>query len=146
MMRQYTRLGVYALAMYRDNVILIRKSRGPYTGRWDLPGGGVEFGESPLDALVREVQEETGLSFADPVLLDVASLRVSYVAADGVEEDLHQIGILYRVTVESVDGLRMDSHGQDSLGSRLVPLGEAAELELTPFARAAIRHALLQGC
>lgn len=145
-MRQYTRLGVYALAMYRDNVILIRKSRGPYTGRWDLPGGGVEFGESPLDALVREVQEETGLSFADPVLLDVASLRVSYVAADGVEEDLHQIGILYRVTVESVDGLRMDADGQDSLGSRLVPLGEAAELELTPFTRAAIRHALLQVC
>src|SRR5690606_8399643 len=74
MPRKLFRLGVYALAIYRGQVILVRKGGGPYVGRWDLPGGGVEFGEAPLETLARELQEETGLAFAEAELYDVASL------------------------------------------------------------------------
>lgn len=51
-----THLGVYALLMYGDAVILVRKGRGPYSGKWDLPGGRIEFGEAPQEALEREVR------------------------------------------------------------------------------------------
>lgn len=46
----------------RGRVLLARRAHEPWQGRWDLPGGFLEEGEHPLDALVRELEEETGLS------------------------------------------------------------------------------------
>jgi ADP-ribose pyrophosphatase YjhB (NUDIX family) len=49
---------VFAVVRDGDRVLLVRRLD---TGDWELPGGRVEPGESALDALVREVAEETGL-------------------------------------------------------------------------------------
>lgn len=49
-------------AIFRDGkVLLVRRSRSPGKGFYSFPGGRVEFGESLLTALHREVDEETGL-------------------------------------------------------------------------------------
>ena len=42
-------------------LLLVRRARDPYLGTWDLPGGFLEEAEHPLDALRRELLEETGL-------------------------------------------------------------------------------------
>jgi 8-oxo-dGTP diphosphatase len=50
-------------AIFRDNrILLVRRARSPAKGFYSLPGGRVEFGESLLAALHREVAEETGLT------------------------------------------------------------------------------------
>ena len=51
-------------AIIRDpagRLLLIKRGHDPEAGRWSLPGGRVEPGESDAQALVREMREETGL-------------------------------------------------------------------------------------
>lgn len=50
-------------AIFRDgNVLLVRRAGAPAKGFWTLPGGRVEVGERLVDAVTREVMEETGLT------------------------------------------------------------------------------------
>ena len=53
--------------------LIIRRVDGEpmWHHKWELPGGGIEPGETPLEALHREVREETGLTIASPELLGV---------------------------------------------------------------------------
>lgn len=53
---------VASAALIRDRkVLLIRRARAPYVGRWTLPGGRLEAGETAEQAVRREVREELGL-------------------------------------------------------------------------------------
>jgi 8-oxo-dGTP diphosphatase len=54
-------VGVGAVIIGGDFVILIRRGKEPGYGRWSIPGGAVKLGEGLREALVREVREETGL-------------------------------------------------------------------------------------
>ncbi|HEX9188455.1 MAG TPA: NUDIX hydrolase [Vicinamibacteria bacterium] len=54
-------VGVGGVLVHEGRVLLIRRGKEPLFGRWVVPGGTVELGETLQDALVREMQEETGL-------------------------------------------------------------------------------------
>lgn len=53
--------GVSALIVRDGRVLLVRRGKEPFKGYWSLPGGTVEPGETPDEAVRREVLEETGL-------------------------------------------------------------------------------------
>ena len=57
-----TRIAAYGVIRRDDRVLLCRVAPGNHgAGLWTLPGGGLEFGEAPEAAAVREVEEETGI-------------------------------------------------------------------------------------
>ena len=63
--------GAEAVCRYeRGRVLLGRRAGDPAAGLWDLPGGFVEEGEHPVEALRREVREETGLELEGLRFLD----------------------------------------------------------------------------
>ncbi|MCL5961169.1 MAG: NUDIX domain-containing protein [Chloroflexi bacterium] len=60
-MRQGFTLGVSGLVLREGNVLLVRRMHEPYKGKRTLPGGYVERHESMVDAVRREIREETGV-------------------------------------------------------------------------------------
>ena len=54
-------MGVGGVVLLAGRVLLVRRGKEPLRGRWVIPGGTVELGETLQEALVREVEEETGV-------------------------------------------------------------------------------------
>src|SRR3990170_2427188 len=79
-----------SIAVFKDRrVLLVKRGRAPFAGRWSLPGGKTEGDEAPREAACRELKEETGIE-ADVVGI-VDTIRVA--AEDNGN------GVTYRLTV-----------------------------------------------
>lgn len=130
-----TRVGVYGIIIEDDNLLLTAKRSGCYMGMLDLPGGGIEFGEMPEEALVRELREEIGVEAKSWQLIG------NYGHNQRVESenlDFHQLCQIYLIkeylwlkNVETEEVFNWYS------------LQDALSLNLTPITRKAV-CALLQ--
>lgn len=95
------RVAAYALVRRADRVLLTRISaRGAHAGEWTLPGGGLEHGESPRDAVAREVEEETGLACTVGDLVDVHDVHFTGTAPTGRHEDFHGVHLVFAASVD----------------------------------------------
>jgi ADP-ribose pyrophosphatase YjhB (NUDIX family) len=83
-------IGVGAVIVNEGRVLLVQRGREPLKGHWSLPGGLVEVGESLQTAVIREVEEETGLLVEPIELIELLDrihregerIRYHYVIAD----------------------------------------------------------------
>lgn len=77
MKEQYTRVSAYGLVSNDDKMLLCRSSKElpRWQGQWTLPGGGLDFGEHPENAVVREILEETGLHVCVGTVATVDSIH-----------------------------------------------------------------------
>lgn len=110
---------VGALAVRDGRLLLVKRGRPPAVGRWSVPGGRVEPGESEPDAVAREVAEETGLT-----------VRVGRLAGEVVRAGPGEV--TYRIhdyLVEVVDGV--ERAGDDADDVAWVALEELSDYELT---------------
>ena len=119
------RLAAYALVVRDGAVLLTRNATPPHAGAWSLPGGGVEHGEPPARAVVREVAEETGLVATVGDLLGVHDDHFTGIAPTGREEDFHGVALVFAATVEAVAPV-VGETGGTSDAAAWVPLADVA--------------------
>ena len=108
------RVAAYALILRDDQILLTRlASRISADGKWHLPGGGLDHGENPRDALVREIREETGLDAEVGDTAHVYSAHLPSMWRQGRRWDYQALRIVYDAwvpadapapRVEEVDG------------------------------------------
>lgn len=132
---QRQRVAAYAILRDdADRLLLVRAA--PYltvAGRWFLPGGGVEHGEAPLEALRREVAEESGLLVSQATLTGV--LSDTWPIPDGTL--LHTVRLVYRV--ERWEGtLRSEADGGSSDLAKWFAPHEVQSAPLVRYAREAL--------
>ena len=115
-----------------DNRVLIaRRPPGkPMAGLWEFPGGKVQAGETPEQALIREVREELGVELCDECM-------APYVFASHAYDDFHLLMPLY--LSRQWDGELTPREGQELKWVRAMRLGDypmpAADLPLIPWLR-----------
>jgi len=120
MKTRYPVVGIGAVVWKdRNQVLMIRRGNEPGAGQWSIPGGKQEFGETSIDAAVREVREETG------IVCDIVGLVGVY---DVIlkENDLHFTLINY--AARWVSGAPMA--GGDALEATFLPYDELASLDI----------------
>ena len=127
-----THVGSYGIIIQNEKIALIKKARGGYTGKLDLPGGGIEHEETPEEALIREVKEEVNGTVRKYELFSVTSANIIWQVKSNLKEDLHHIGILYKVEIEE-ENLKSEADGLDSNGANWYSIKNLKKEELTPF-------------
>ena len=127
-----THVGAYGIMIKDNKIALVRKARGGYKGKFDLPGGGIEHTEQPFETLKREIREEAGIGITNYKLLDVVATNIKWEMEPDLWEDLHHIGILYTVETNE-SSLKSDADDLDSDGANWYNLNELNKTELSPF-------------
>lgn len=96
MTRQHTTVRAYGVLVREGQVLLVRSSNPAIAPPlWWLPGGGLDFAETPEEALTREFAEETGLVVGELELRDV----FSDVRRRANGERLHTVRVIYSVAL-----------------------------------------------
>ena len=135
-MKEFKHFGVYGIIIENNNIILVKKNGGPYDGKFDLPGGSIEFGETPLEALKRELKEEIGIDLKTCELIDADSVKFKWEYKDELL-DWHHIGIFYKVLSYDnnvKENIEIDNRNNDSYGASICSLDNLKKDNLSEIA------------
>lgn len=94
---------VKGIVVYNHQVLLLKRTRpsSDGLGYWELPGGGLEYGETPNQALIRELREETGLK------IDVVKPAYTFTK---IRSDYQTVGIGYLSIANSQQVVLSNEH------------------------------------
>ncbi len=126
-------VGVGAVIVQDQKIVLIKRGNEPSRGKWTIPGGLVELGESVEEAVIRETKEETNLEVENPELIDVV---------DNVDLDqqgrvkYHYVIIDYLARIKGGD----IAAASDAEELRWVPFDEVESYNLTASFRLFFRN------
>ena len=121
-------VGVGAIIVCDDKILLEQRKNEPGRGKWSVPGGIVELGETTEQTVIRETEEETGLVVDNPVLVDAVS-QIAFDDAGKVK--YHFVIIDYFVRLKS----GASKAASDAAALEWVALADVESMDLTPSSR-----------
>jgi 8-oxo-dGTP diphosphatase len=135
--REYPRGAIpsaHAITFREGKVLLVRRAHEPSKGRWSVPGGMIELGETLRDAAQRELREECGIEVEVDRVIDAAD---NVVLDEGGRIRFHYV-VIYLLARNSRGDARPNS---DASEIRWVGLDELGGLDIHPAAKEAVRRA-----
>jgi len=126
-------VGIGAVIIQNGKILLEKRKSEPGKGKWSIPGGLVELGESVSQTVVREVVEETGLEVCEPKLIDVVD---NVVRDKNGEVKYHFVIVDYFVKLKG-GNMKASSDAEEL---QWVPLSEVEKYDLTKTFRAFIQR------
>jgi 8-oxo-dGTP diphosphatase len=129
-------VGVGGVVVRDGRVLLVRRGKEPLYGRWTVPGGTVELGETLEEAVVREMEEETGLR-VEPVEVLTVFDRID---RDGERVRHHHVIVDYLCRWRSGEA----GAASDALEVAWASAEELPRYDLPPKALEVVRGALLR--
>ncbi len=133
-------VGVGAVVIDKDLVLLVRRGREPLKGQWSLPGGALELGERLEQGIVREVKEETGLTVEPMEIIEV----FDHITREGdtARVRFHYVLVDYRCRVTS-GNLCAASDVTEARWVTREELDRNDDLAILPFTRSVIEKGFL---
>lgn len=116
-------VSVDIMAIYKGNVLLVKRKNIPAKGLWWFPGGGIRKWESPIWTVKRELREETGLDMVRAKFLTIMDSPFR-------EDNLHYLALVFKASV-STDDVVLDDESSDFKWLSLRDYN--AKLELHPY-------------
>jgi|TARA_B100000809_G_scaffold262901_1_gene314912 mutator protein MutT len=127
-------VGVGVVVLRGEEVLLVQRGKAPNKGQWSIPGGKQRLGETVIQAVQRELDEETGVKVEQLALLDV----MDYIVPD------KQGKILYHYTLVDFQGQWLSGKcrsGDDAYAVKWFKLTELSSLSLLEMTRGIILKA-----
>ena len=127
MSREYPdhpRVGVGAVVFHGRRVLLVRRGGPPAAGKWSVPGGLVELGETTEEAVRREVREECG---CDVRLIGLAGIVERVIRDEAGRVRYHWVLVDYAAVADG-DAVRA---GTDAAEARWFDMDEVTRLDVT---------------
>lgn len=132
---QLPMVGVHTLVLREGHMLLVKRSKEPSKGKWSLPGGRIELGESLYEAARREVLEECSIEIEIERLLDVADSIIK----DEEERISYHFVLIYLLARYKAGDVKAQSDAEDV--GWFTP-AEIAALDVHPQLRAVLMQAL----
>ncbi|MCA0385797.1 MAG: NUDIX domain-containing protein [Firmicutes bacterium] len=133
MIQRLQNFAVYGVIVDGNRILLVQKSKGPFKGLWDLPGGIIQYGESPETTLLREILEETGLEVGTHSYLKSDAVVVNYTDEALGKVSLHHVGFLFKINLKDLKDLVPKHDDEELICTKWCDLGEVEMMGLSPF-------------
>jgi ADP-ribose pyrophosphatase YjhB (NUDIX family) len=134
-------VGVGGVVIEKDRVLLVRRGTEPLRGRWSIPGGLLEAGETLVEAVTRELQEETGLTVRAVELIEALDRIFTEPVADPAAARVAPAKPRYHYVI--LDYLCEKIAGEPRAGGDVTDVALASEDELPAYSLSADTQRIL---
>ena len=131
-------VGVGAIVIKGDSILLVRRGNPPNKGQWGVPGGCLELGETLREGLAREVREECGIEIKIGELFDIFEV---FAKDDKGDIEFHYV--LLDFFAEHISGDPVP--GSDADECKFVPFDDVWDYNVTPCVAEAFRRMQKRG-